>query len=436
MVCVCVFGAGGIGGWLAGALLEATSGKLGSRRRSVQIGPAGICLFARLPDGESQTATSVKLCQIVVAARSAQTSRIGSCQVGPDWKLSDWGRQIVFDYPGKAVELVVIARGAHGAAIRDHGLEVRLRDGDNVKIAKFASHKFRIYASVAEAFALEAGRVDFAVLAVKTWQVEEAALAVKPLLAPEGCVVTTQNGLEAPEQAAASVGPTRVLGGTCHVNCWVAEPGVIEMIGGNIPRLFTFGEVYKRDGSILYSSDMEPSARAGELAATFAGSGTTAAVAEHGAWREIWAKAGYTSCLGPVSALARAPIPVLCSVPETRVMLKAAMLEWAHCRVAAGHHFPKSASPEAVVEQMLEALASTPPGMTTSTQRDVILGKPSELRELTGSIQRAGIALKVPTPTHDFIYAALLPQERRARDEQVYQLNGIPGGVPHVQSKL
>lgn len=203
-----------------------------------------------------------------------------------------------------------------------------------------------------------------------------------------------------------------------------------------MPRVFIFGEVYRPDGSVVHGSSAEQTARTMELAALFKGSGTTAVAAEHGGWRELWAKAGYTSCMGPVSALARAPVPVLCSTPETRALLRAAMLEWAHCRVAAGHHFPETSTPEAVVEQMLNGLAGTPPGMTSSTQRDVIMGRPSELRELTGSIQRAGLALKVPTPTHDFIYAALLPQERRARGEQSYELNGIPGGAPHVQARL
>jgi 2-dehydropantoate 2-reductase len=42
-------------------------------------------------------------------------------------------------------------------------------------------------------------------------------------------------------------------------------------------------------------------------------------------------------------------------------------------------------------------------------------GRPSELEAQTGAVTRLGRALGVRTPTHDFIYAALLPQERDAR---------------------
>ena len=52
---------------------------------------------------------------------------------------------------------------------------------------------------------------------------------------------------------------------------------------------------------------------------------------------------------------------------------------------------------------------------TASMQRDVMDGKPSELESLIGVMVRFGDALGVPTPAFRFFYAALLPQEMRAR---------------------
>jgi 2-dehydropantoate 2-reductase len=58
-----------------------------------------------------------------------------------------------------------------------------------------------------------------------------------------------------------------------------------------------------------------------------------------------------------------------------------------------------------------------PAGATTSLQRDIADGKPSELEAWTGAAVRLGRAAGVATPTHDFIYASLLPAERRSRGE-------------------
>jgi 2-dehydropantoate 2-reductase len=50
-----------------------------------------------------------------------------------------------------------------------------------------------------------------------------------------------------------------------------------------------------------------------------------------------------------------------------------------------------------------------------SMQKDVLEGRPSELEAQNGAIVRLGAARGVATPTHAFLYAALLAQERRAR---------------------
>jgi 2-dehydropantoate 2-reductase len=49
--------------------------------------------------------------------------------------------------------------------------------------------------------------------------------------------------------------------------------------------------------------------------------------------------------------------------------------------------------------------------------RGVFPKMPSELEAWTGAAVRLGRAAGVATPTHDFIYASLLPAERRSRGE-------------------
>ena len=54
------------------------------------------------------------------------------------------------------------------------------------------------------------------------------------------------------------------------------------------------------------------------------------------------------------------------------------------------------------------------PDSTSSLQRDIMEGKPSELEAQVGAIVRMGREAKVATPVCETLYALLLPQERRA----------------------
>jgi 2-dehydropantoate 2-reductase len=65
-------------------------------------------------------------------------------------------------------------------------------------------------------------------------------------------------------------------------------------------------------------------------------------------------------------------------------------------------------------------LDSMSPAATTSLQRDIADGKPSELEAWNGAAVRLGREAGVATPTNEFIYSVLLPSERRARGELEY----------------
>ena len=71
---------------------------------------------------------------------------------------------------------------------------------------------------------------------------------------------------------------------------------------------------------------------------------------------------------------------------------------------------------EDVVARTLAFFDTLPPESTASMQRDVMAGRPSELESQNGAVVRLGREAGVETPVHEFIYACLLPQERRARE--------------------
>jgi len=69
-----------------------------------------------------------------------------------------------------------------------------------------------------------------------------------------------------------------------------------------------------------------------------------------------------------------------------------------------------------IVARTMAFVDGLPEAATASMQRDVMEGRRSELEAQSGAIVRLGRELSVPTPTHDFLYAALKPLELRARE--------------------
>ena len=67
------------------------------------------------------------------------------------------------------------------------------------------------------------------------------------------------------------------------------------------------------------------------------------------------------------------------------------------------------------ITHTLEFVDAMPPQSTSSMQRDVIAGRPSEVEAILGSVIRLGVEGEVPTPAMSYLYASLMPMELNAR---------------------
>ena len=282
-------------------------------------------------------------------------------------------------------ELVLVARGAHLRAIREGGLVVETPEGE-----------IRVRPAAASDDPAEAGPVDVVLLGVKSWQVEEAARAMRPMLKPDTFVVPLQNGVEAAGQLAAALGAKRVLGGLCATFSFLTAPGRIRSIGQ--VHTVGFGEL-----------DNRASERGQRLARAFEAAGIRATIPPdiHVA---LWQKFLFVVPFGGVGALAGEPIGVIRSRPDTRRMLLDGMREIFEVGNARGVSLP-----EGSVEKAMDFLESLAPDGTSSLQRDIAEGRPSELDAWNGAVVRLGAEAGVPTPVHEGIYRRLLPLEQRAR---------------------
>jgi 2-dehydropantoate 2-reductase len=284
-------------------------------------------------------------------------------------------------------DVTFVARGEHLEAIRDHGLEVRSTEGD-----------FTIHPARATDDPGEVGTVDAALVAVKAWDLPEAARGMRPMVEDRTAVVPLLNGIEAPDVLREALGPSPVLGGLCRILAHRSSPGRLEHTG--FPPTIEFGEL---DGS---RSD-----RAVALHEAFERARGVDATLSDDIQRAMWIKLAFIAGMSAVGAATRAPIGVTRAQPETRGLLERAFEEVRSVGAARGIDLP-----DGLVARFLDVVDALPEAEVTSMQRDVLAGRPSELEAQVGAVVRLGREAGVPTPVHETLYAALLPQERAARE--------------------
>ena len=283
-------------------------------------------------------------------------------------------------------DVTLIARNDNLAELRRNGLKVGSIAGD------FILDRINATANPAEV-----GVVDYVLCCVKSWQVPAAASAMRPLVGPETLVVPLQNGVEAPAQLLQTLPAANVLGGMCAIVAFLAGPGHVKHIGGN--PLIRFGRL-----------DNVGDPRINALSETFNHcSGVKSSIPEdiHVA---MWQKFMLIAPWSGLGAVSRAPIGTLLEQAETRELMAQAIAEIFQLGRTLG-----VALPDDSIERTLATLANLPSNSTTSLQRDIAAGRPSELDSQCGAVVRLAAAAGVDTPVNRFVLTSLRSLELRAR---------------------
>lgn len=283
-------------------------------------------------------------------------------------------------------DVTFIARGEHLKAMLQEGLRVESINGD-----------FAVSPVQATDDPADIGAVDLVVMGVKAWQIPETATRLAPLLGPDTQVLPLQNGLEASAQLAAVVGVAPVLGGLCAIYSFITAPGCIRHIG--IDPYVTFGALQPHQAGRL--ADVQAALRQAGITANIASDIRV----------PLWEKF-LVLRWGVVGAVSRVPAGVLRRLPQARDMIDDAGREVLAVARTQGIGLPADA-----LQRSSALLDSLPAGATTSLQRDVMEGRPSELDAQVAALVRLGEQAGVDTPLHAFIYHSLLPMEMQARGE-------------------
>ncbi|MGZ5119864.1 MAG: ketopantoate reductase family protein [Burkholderiales bacterium] len=271
-----------------------------------------------------------------------------------------------------------VARGAHLAAMRSQGLTIEnAAQGDiHVPRVKVTDDPATI------------GEVDLVLIAVKLWDTEAAARAVKPIVGAHTAVVSLQNGVIKDDIMRREFGAPAVMGGVAYVGTHISRPGVI-LQTGTLQRL-VFGEY---DGT--------RSLRARQLLEALLRAGIEAELSED-IRRTLWEKYVFLVGLSGTTTTMRMPIGAIRENPQTRAFLLDLMKETVAVGRAHGVNLP-----EDYAELRLAFADTVAPDMSSSMHHDLEHGNRLEVAWLSGGVVQLGRAVGVETPANRAVWDIL-----------------------------
>jgi 2-dehydropantoate 2-reductase len=271
----------------------------------------------------------------------------------------------------------MLARGAHLDALRGRGLEVRTPEGTWTVQVRAAGDP------------AELGPADLAVVAVKSYSLEEIAPAARLLAEAGADVLPLLNGVEAADRLVRSGVPdARVLGGIAEISAARVGPGIVE-------RRSTFQRV------VVGERPEGLSERAERIAAAFRETGVEAR-ASADITADLWRKLAFIATMAAGCGLSRGPVGLIRDKPLGRAVLERAVRE----ALAVGRALGVRLGEEDVA-LILGFVESLGPTLKPSFLLDLESGRPTEIDDLSGAVSRLGRQAGVDTPVHDVATAVL-----------------------------
>lgn len=267
-------------------------------------------------------------------------------------------------------EVQFLARGAHGAALRD-GLT--LDEADRTTRVPIP------VLDTADRHALtELTGTDWVLFATKSQHTRALAQQLKPHLRPDCHIGSFQNGVDN-EPILAEVFGRTVMGGLCRgFFAHVTAPGCVQVRG-------------QRYQVVVGDYPTGLSARIEQLAALLTNAGfevqTSADVR-----RALWLKLVLNNAINPPSALVNADSQALLTDPDYSWVVRNLIREAAAAAAADEVEFSARE-----LDEVLGFLKSLAP-IVSSMQTDAAHGRPLELDAITGAVVRRAAALGIEVP--------------------------------------
>lgn len=271
-----------------------------------------------------------------------------------------------------------IARGSHLEAMRKNGLTIEnATQGDiHVDHVKVTDRPEDI------------GIADVLLIAVKMWDTEATAAAVKSMVGPKTAVLSLQNGVIKDDILKRAFGDAAVIGGVGYVATHISRPGVIHQTGA-MQRV------------VIGEYDGRRSHRVETLHQALARSGVQAEISDD-IRRTLWEKFVFLVGLSGTTTTMRVPIGRIRENPQTRAFLFELMQETVAVGRAHGVNLPAD-----YAEQRLAFADSVPADMSSSMHHDLEHGNRLEVAWLSGGVVKLGQQVGVPTPMNRAVWDIL-----------------------------
>lgn len=227
---------------------------------------------------------------------------------------------------------------------------------------------------------------DLIILAVKCYDLEEAANEIKPAVGANTLILTLQNGVDTEDRLIPLFGSEHIIGGVAFITSKLIERGRIAHFKRG---MITIGELNgtksERLASIhkLLTDARIPAYMTGEI------------------MKKKWEKLCWNATFNPLSVLMDGPVSKILESPGGLSSIRQAIDEIILVAKATGIQLKEN-----IAEDTIQA-SDELKDYHTSMYEDWKSGKMTENEQLNGVVYKKGVVLNIPTPINFVLYQAI-----------------------------
>lgn len=274
----------------------------------------------------------------------------------------------------------ILTRAGHNVTcIAREGVE--FKNGIHLESAIFGN--FRVFPRIVYRLDTEP---DFILVTVKAPFLRESLRAIPKEQVKRAAMIPLLNGLGHAEVLRGDFGPRIAVGTIGRMEAQLEVPGQVKHLSPYPPH-------------VEFASDKDiPRAALHEISAVLSGAGTSTAVLEREA-EVIWRKLVRLNAIASVTAASQKPVGFVRNDPEWRKKLFGCVCE--------GAEIARREGAEIDPQEVMREIDALPAELSTSLQRDIAQGRPSELEAITGAVMRQAEKYHISCPFIREVYEGI-----------------------------
>lgn len=275
-------------------------------------------------------------------------------------------------------EIIFIARGEHLTAIREGGLQLFTREGDYITRPTLVTDN-----------PARAGIFDVVFFCVKSYSLEESALALKNNISNTTVVIPLLNGVNSADRLRAVLSGADIISGSVYIITHIERPGVVR----------------QEDGAckLIFGTDDRKSAQKYSYILNILLQAKIDAVLTDKISETLWTKYLLMCPLATLTSATGMTYGAVLADAVHREKVRGMMQEVIEVAKACGINLPQNS-----LDKTMDMVNRFRFDAKTSMQLDREKGKQTEVDALTAYLIDTGRKLGIPTPRHNEFYERLI----------------------------